>query len=113
MSSSGPDSNVDSSRALLGRIQSIREDLSHMSHVHNQLKEHSSREMTRGWIHEVYNQNPALDKEYSRFTNAMNTYDHLNQRQRSSQSRIEDVSNKVAAARPSKTEAINTAASAL
>ena len=25
------DSNVDSSRALLGRIQSIREDLSHMS----------------------------------------------------------------------------------
>ena len=34
-------SGVDSSRALLGRIQTIREDLSHMSRMHNQMREAS------------------------------------------------------------------------
>ena len=45
------DSNVDSSRALLSRIQSIREDLSHMSHVHNHMREQSNREFQKEKVH--------------------------------------------------------------
>jgi len=38
-------SNVDSSRALLGRIQNIREDLSYMSQRHNQIRDASHNEI--------------------------------------------------------------------
>ena len=40
-------SGVDSSRALLGRIQTIREDLSHMSQMHNQMREASFNEISK------------------------------------------------------------------
>ena len=40
-------SGVDSSRALLGRIQTIREDLSHMSKMHNQMREASFNEISK------------------------------------------------------------------
>ena len=48
------DSNVDSSRALLSRIQSIREDLSHMSHVHNHMREQSNREFEKQEVQRIY-----------------------------------------------------------
>lgn len=44
---SSQDSRVDSSKALLGRIQSIREDLSHMSALHNQMRDQSQLELSR------------------------------------------------------------------
>ena len=54
VSSNGNDSlGVDSSRALLGRIQSIREDLSHMSQLHGQLRDQSNHEMTKTWIQDA------------------------------------------------------------
>ena len=72
------DSNVDSSRALLSRIQSIREDLSHMSHVHNYMRDKSNREFQKDQVKRNYEEPPIrLQTENDRSHYQVHNFDHI------------------------------------